>query len=69
MPKHDPALIRQSFSRQGLGGVELDAAVLAYKIANSLALDNAADAEAISEMKQLIAEYVRDTSTKDTRGA
>ena len=69
MPKHDPALIRQSFSRQGLGGVELDAAVLAYKIANSLALDSAADVEAISELKQLIAEYVRDTSRRGTRGA
>jgi hypothetical protein len=69
MPKHDPALIRQSFSRQGLDGPELDAAVLAYNIANSSALDKTADAEAMSEMKQLIAEYVRDTSTKDTRGA
>ena len=67
MPKHDPALIRQSFSRQGLGGAELDAAVLAYKIANSLALDNTAHAEAITEMKQLIAEYVRDTSAKHIR--
>ena len=64
MPKHDPALIRESFTQQGLGGAELDAAVLAYEIANSLALHNTADAEAMSEMKQLIAEYVRDTSAK-----
>ena len=67
MPKHDPAIVRESFSRQGLDGPELDAAVLAYKIANSSALDKTADVESMSEMKQLIAEYVRDTSTKDAR--
>ena len=66
MPKHDSAIIR-AFSRQGLSGAELDAAVLAYKIANSSALDNTADAEARTEMKQLIAEYLRDTSARRIR--
>ena len=69
MPKFDPAIIRESFSRQGLDGAELDAAVLAYKIANSSALDNTADAEAMTGMKQLIAGYVRDTSAKSIRDA
>jgi hypothetical protein len=62
MPKHDAASLREAFSRQGLGGAELDAAVLAYKIANNLPLDNALDAETLTGMRQLIAEYVRDTS-------
>ena len=67
MPKHDPAIIRASFSLQGLGGAELDAAVLAYKIANSSALDNTAEAEAMTEMKQVVAEYVRDMSARRIR--
>ena len=36
MLKHDAEIIRDAFSRKGLSGVELEAAMLAYKIAHNL---------------------------------
>ena len=44
MPNHDTASILEAFSREGLAGAELDAAVLAYKTANNLPLDNSGEA-------------------------
>jgi len=62
MPKLDTAILREALSRDGLSGTELEVGVLAYKIANNLPQDTATEAEAMTEMKQRIAAYVRDTS-------
>jgi hypothetical protein len=59
MSKHETATIREAFRQQGLDGAELEAAVLAYLIANNLPLENGA--ETITEMKRFIAAYVHDT--------
>jgi hypothetical protein len=64
MPKHDTATIREAFRQEGLSGEDLEAAMLAYRIANNWPLDNAAEAEAMAEMKRSIATYVRDTSER-----
>jgi hypothetical protein len=47
-PMHRSAIIRETLSRQGLSGADLEAAVLAYQIANNLPLDNAVYAEAMA---------------------
>jgi hypothetical protein len=64
MPKHDTAIIREAFRREGLGGQELEAAVLAYRIANNWPLDNATGADAIAAMKGFITTYLRGTSER-----
>jgi hypothetical protein len=57
------AIIRDALRREGLGGADLEAAVLAYTVANNLplndapdVLDNEADAE---NMKQFITSFMR----------
>ena len=65
MPRHDMATIRDALSREGLGGAVLETAVLAYKIANNFQLDHTAEAEEITELKRIIAEYVGRTPRKD----
>jgi hypothetical protein len=59
------AIIRDALRREGLGGADLEAAVLAYKVANNLPLNDApdvvddeADAETI-KMKQFITSFAR----------
>jgi hypothetical protein len=47
------AIIREALSRQGLGGADLEAAVLAYKVANNLPLDTVVDAEAMARRIEL----------------
>jgi hypothetical protein len=47
------AIIRDALSRQGLGGADLEADVLAYKVANNLPLDTVVDAEAMARRMEL----------------
>ena len=56
------ATIREALCRQGLSGAELDAALLAYKIANNL--PDATEAEEMAELKRLVGAYVYDASTR-----
>ena len=65
MSGHDTTTLREALSREGLRGAELEAAVLAYKIANNLPLDIATEVKDMTEMKQRIAAYVRDTSGRE----
>jgi hypothetical protein len=60
-------MIRAAFRQDGLSGEELEAAVLAYQIANNWPLDSAAKAEAMAEMKRSIATYVRDTAERNLK--
>ena len=62
MSKRDDETLREVLSREGLNATELEAAVLAYKIANNLPLEDAPGGEAMTEKKRLIAAYVRGTS-------
>ena len=64
MSKRDDETLREVLSREGLNATELEAAVLAYKIANNLPLEDAPGGEAMTEKKRFIAQYVRGTSGK-----
>ena len=64
MPKYDIETIRESLCQQGLNGAELKTAVLAFKIANKLPLGDAAEVEAIAELRQLVAKYLQETSER-----
>ena len=45
--------IREVFRREGLCGADLEAAVLAYKVANNLRLDTVVDAETMARRAEL----------------
>jgi hypothetical protein len=47
------AIIRDALRREGLGGADLEAAVLAYKVANNLRLDTVVDAETMARRVEL----------------
>ena len=53
-------IVREALRRHGLSGADLDAAVLAYKIANNLPVDNATEAEQTAQMKRLVGVYAHD---------
>jgi hypothetical protein len=57
------ATIREALCQQGLNGAELDAGVLAYKIANNL--PDATEAEEIAELKRFVGAYVYEASTRE----
>jgi hypothetical protein len=52
-PMQRAVIIRDALSRQGLGGADLEAGVLAYKVANNLPLDTVVDAETMARRAEL----------------
>jgi hypothetical protein len=51
------AIIRDALRREGLGGADLEAAVLAYKVANNLRLDTVVDAETMVRRAELFRRF------------
>lgn len=51
------ATIRDALRREGLGGADLETAVLAYTVANNLQVDTSSDAETMARRADLFRRF------------